>query len=206
MSVNGIRLAPGSGGRIVVDPALVGGTVRAIGPVSIAPGDLPLEGWTLDEGFSFGGLAQGGVTALNRVLEDVENRLKLARLPIRGGAGLEFSADNGGQTRITTRLVLPNATFQALPGLSPEGTGLTVEVPITVSNDRGLTGGIRLKLDEARLFGKVKVKDLDLFYDHLTQTFEGGAALEFVSGAAATREAGWRDASSPSASRSGRRG
>jgi hypothetical protein len=181
VSVNGIRLSPGEGTRIVVDPDLVGGVVRATGPVTLSPGDLQL-GWTLDGGFRFDGLAQGTVSALNRALENLEEELKLADLPIGGGLKFQFSADNGGQTTITPRIKLPRASFQALPGLSPEGTGLTVDVPITVSNDLGLTGGIRLKLDEANLFGKVKVKDLDLFYDHTTRTFEGSAGIELATG------------------------
>lgn len=35
-----------------------------------------------------------------------------------------------------------------------------MEVPITVSNDKGLTGGVRLKIDDAHLFGKLQIKDL----------------------------------------------
>ena len=170
----------------MVDPDLVGGSVRAIGDVTLSPGDCR-SGWTLEGGFRFDGLAQGGVSVLNRALENLEEELKLAELPVGGGLKFEFSADNGGQTKITPRLALPRATFTALPGLSPEGQGLTVDVPITVSNDRGLTGGIRLKLAEANLFGKLKVKDLDMFYDHTTRTFEGSVGGRALSAAASQR-------------------
>jgi Ca2+-binding RTX toxin-like protein len=181
VSVNGILLSPGGSTRILVDPTLSGGAVRALGQVTLSPGGLPL-GWTLADGFTFGALAQGGIAALNRALENLEEEIKLAELPIDGGLKFEFSADNGGQTKITPRLVLPTASFQALPGISPEGRGLTVEVPITVSNELGLTGGIRLKLADANLFGKLKVKDLDLFYDHASRTFEGSAGIELATG------------------------
>ena len=177
VSVNGVRLAPHAGSRIVVDPALAGGSVRAIGPVTISPGDLQL-GWVLEDGFNFDALAQGGAAVANRSLALQEGILNLAEMPISGALQFELSPDNGGQAKVTARVTLPRATFTALPGLSPEGQGLTVEVPITVSHDQGVTGGVRLKLAQAHLFRRLKVKDLDLFYDHTIRTFEGSAGLK----------------------------
>ena len=177
VSVNGVRLAPHAGSRIVVDPALAGGSVRAIGAVTISPGDLQL-GWVLEDGFNFDALAQGGAAVANRSLALQEGILNLAEMPLSGALQFELSPDNGGQAKVTARVTLPRATFTALPGLSPEGQGLTVEVPITVSHDQGVTGGVRLKLAEAHLFRRLKVKDLDLFYDHTIRTFEGSAGIK----------------------------
>jgi hypothetical protein len=158
VTVNGITLTPVPGTRIVVSSS----AVRADGPVVVGFGSLlsfRLPRLELDG--TGGELDAGGV-------------LQAAGLPVLPAIEVEFGSENGGRTTVTLRVELPEAAFRRLPG-SPEG--LTVEVAPTFSNDRGVTGAARVVVGELYLFGKVKLKDLDLAYDFGAGVFDGSVSM-----------------------------
>jgi hypothetical protein len=181
VTLNGITLTPAAGTRIIVSSRLGDGTVRTDGPVTIVFGPPPKPG-EASLGASVARLDLNGLATVasgaNRVLGLAEGLApevlgELLGMEVAPGVGLEFSPDNGGQTKVTLRVTLPKVAFKRLPG-SPEG--VTVEFSPTFSNDRGVTVGGRIKLGQAYLFGE-KVKDLDLAYDHGTGLFEGSAGI-----------------------------
>lgn len=156
--LNGIGVTPAPGTRIVVSA----NAVRADGPVVVALGTLlsfRLPRLEVDgQGFEL----------------DAGDALQAAGLPVKPSIALEFGAEDGGRTKITLKVELPEAAFRRLPG-SPEG--LTVELTPTFTNDRGVTGAARIVVGEAYLFGKVKVEDLDLAYDFGAGVFDGSFSM-----------------------------
>jgi hypothetical protein len=158
VTLNGISLTPVPGTRIIVSTS----AVRADGPVVVGFGSLlsfRLPGLDLDG--SGGALDAGGV-------------LQAAGLPVLPAIEVKFGSADGGNTKVTLRVELPEAAFRRLPG-SPEG--LTVEVSPTFSNDRGVTGAARIVVGEVYLFGKLKLEDLDLAYDFGAGVFDGSVTI-----------------------------
>jgi len=169
VTLNGIRLTPGPGTRIIVSERLGDGSVRADGPVTVGFGDtipIPLPSLNLD-----GLLA--GTTVVKQGLAIAEGALQVAGMKFAPGLALEFAAENGGQAKVTFRMTLPKAVFSAT---SVKGEGVTVEFSPTFSNDRGVTLGGRIKMPKVFFLGE-EIKDLDLAYDHTTGVFDGSAGF-----------------------------
>nr|MDP8943006.1 DUF5050 domain-containing protein [Actinomycetota bacterium] len=188
VSVNGLELSSVSGSDIVLAPTLRGGLVRTTGQTKLRVGDafgLPIEG-TLPR-FELDALDQAGVNLVNKALDVSQAQMEAAEMPLTGSIELELSPENGGQTRLTLKVTLPSA-LTASPNVfdaDAPAAGLTVKLPVTVSNDRGVTGGIKLESGqewEAHLLGRLRVSDVSLAYDHVDTTFEGSAKLSFVRG------------------------
>ena len=172
VTLNGIRLTPAAGTRVIVSRRIGDGVVRTDGPVTVAFGALAvdLEQLELDGLLSTANLR-------NRALAVFEG-VRVAGMRVAPTGSLDFTDANGGQTKVTLRVTLPRA-FRRLPG-QEESQGVTVEFSPTVSNDLGVTFAGRVKLAQVRLFG-VEVKDLDLAYDHATGVLDGAFGMSLGS-------------------------
>jgi hypothetical protein len=171
VALNGISLTPAPGTRIIVSPRIGDGSVRADGPLIVGLGSL--TSFTLD-GLDLDGL----VSAANGFTRTVQVAQGLAAgLPFLPAVELEFGSEDGGRTKVTLRVTLPRAAFRRLPGGS-QAEGLTVEVAPTFSNDKGVTGAAKLKVAEAYLSGKVKLKDIELAFDFGAGVFDGSFGME----------------------------
>ena len=173
VTLNGIRLTPAAGTRIIVAQRVGGGTVRTDGPVTVAFGTIAVNLGELD----LDNLT-GPAGVLNRTLALIEG-YRVAGMRVAPSASLDFSDANGGQTKVSLRVTLPRA-FRRLAG-QDESEGVTVEFSPTVSNDLGVTFAGRVKLNQVRLFG-VEIKELDLAYDHASGVFDGAFGLELGRG------------------------
>lgn len=176
VTMNGIRLTPATGTRIIVSERLGDGTVKTDGPVTVGFGGLTgpqhISGRLASLDLS-GLLTATGLA--NRVLAFAEGSVLAEGFGFAPGASIDFSAENGGQAKVVFRVTLPRAAFRSGPGRG-SAEGVTVEFSPTFSNDRGVTVGGRIKLAQVFLFGN-KVKDLDLAYDHTTGVFDGSVGI-----------------------------
>ena len=184
VTLNGISLTPAPGTRIIVSS----NAVRADGPVVVGLGSL----------LSFTARLAWTWTARALTLDASGGVCRPRGCRCCRRSSVEFGSEDGGRTKVTLRLELPEAAFRRLPG-SPEG--LTVEVSPTFSNDRGVTGAARIVVGEVYLFGKVKLEDLELAYDFGSGVFDGSV----VDGPLAPRPGPRRADRSPARSASGRR-
>ncbi len=175
VTLNGISLTPAPGTRIIVSDRLGAGVVRTDGPVVVGLGSL--LSFTLSS-FELDGLLTAA-NALTRTVQVTEGLLQAAGLRVVPAIGLEFGSEDGGRVKATVRVTLPQA-FRRLPG---RVEGLTVELSPILSNDRGVTGAARLKVGEAYLFGKVKIKDIDLAYDFGAGVFDGSFGMALAGAA-----------------------
>jgi hypothetical protein len=171
VTLNGISLTPAPGTRIIVSDRLGGGVVRTDGPVVVGLGSL--LSFTLPT-FELENLLTAA-NAFTRTVQVTEGLLQAAGLRVIPAIGLEFGSEDGGRIKATVRVTLPRA-FRRLPG----GTtveGITAELSPIFSNDRGVTGAARLKVGEAYLRGKVKLKDIDLAFDFGAGVFDGSFGM-----------------------------
>lgn len=181
VTLNGVRLTPAPGTRIIVSERLDDGTVKTDGPVTVGFGNL--TGPQTISG-TLGVLDLTGLTTAaglgNKVLAFAEGSVLAPGSPAKFalGVALDLSSEGGGQAKVTFRVTLPKAAFRSLPGRGPAVEGVTLEFSPTFSNDRGVSLGGRIKLASVYLFGN-KVKDLDLAYDHGTGVFDGSVGIAF---------------------------
>jgi hypothetical protein len=171
VTLNGIGLDPAPNTRIIVSEGIGDGTVRADGPLRVSFGGLFED---LDD-LELTGLISAG-NRVNKELSFAEGALLAAGMESAPGVAIELTGDNGGQAKVTMRLTLPKAAFKQTSSNDPTVEGVSVEFAPTVSNDRGVTFGGRIKLGQVFLFGK-KIKDLDLAYDHGTGVFDGSFGI-----------------------------
>jgi hypothetical protein len=177
VSLNGITLTPAPGTRIIVAPLLADGSVLTDGPVTVTFGLPPKPGEfnlsvTLDR-LELDRLATS-VSLANKVLAVDDSALKLAGMDVRPGLGIELTPDNGGQTKVSFKFSFPDNTFSTLPNAKQT---VTTEMALTLSNDKGVTGGAKVKLSNIFMFG-LRVKDLELGYDHATGVLDGSVGVK----------------------------
>ncbi len=171
VTLNGISLTPAPGTRIIVTDRLGGGVVRTDGPVVVGLGSLvsfTLANFELEDLLT-------ATNAFTRTVQVTEGLLQAGGLRVIPAIGLELGPEDGGRIKASVRVTLPEA-FRRLPG----GTtveGITVELSPIFSNDRGVTGAARLKVAEAYLRGKVKLKDIDLAFDFGAGVFDGSFGM-----------------------------
>ena len=171
VALNGITLTPTGGTLIFVSERIGDGSVRTNCPVVVNFGPtmpVPLPS------FNLSGLASQA-NAVNKSMAIAEGLLQVAGQRTVPGVQLELSADNGGQAKVTMRVTLPKAAFKTTSGGSG-GDGVSVEFAPTFSNDLGVTVAGRIKLASVFLW-RLKVKDLDLAYDHGTGVFDGSVGV-----------------------------
>jgi hypothetical protein len=181
--VNGLKVSPVSGGtRIIVDGILGNGTVRSTGPVTVGVGRYAIEQRPLE----LDALATGSIVKATTKLNDILS--KLSGLKLFSAPTLEFSKDNGGQTKVRLTVSLPEL-FTALPASSPHANGqaspggLTGEFGAVASNDLGVFYTGKATISELWLFGKISLKNLTLAFDQSTGTLEGSVGLALSKGA-----------------------
>ena len=175
--VNGLRITPKAGVKIIVDGALDGGTVRSTGPVAVTIGGL---GFNKDE-LRFDSLRDASEI---RALGIVTGALTSLGAPVASPT-VEFSADNGGQTKFNLSLKLPSV-FTALPataGQAAEQAGVSGDLAAVASNGLGVFFTGKVKVSDLWLAGKVKLKDLTLGFDQGTGTLEGSVGVALAKGA-----------------------
>ncbi len=181
--VNGLKVTPVSGGTgIIVDGIVGNGTVRSTGPVTVGIGRYAIEQRPLE----LDALATGSIVKATTKLNDILS--KLAGLKLFSAPTLEFSKDNGGQTKVGLTVSLPEL-FTALPASSPHANGqaspggLTGEFGAVASNDLGVFYTGKATVTELWLFGKICLKNLTLGFDQSTGTLEGSVGLAISKGA-----------------------
>ncbi len=181
--VNGLRVVPKPGVGIIVDGVAGNGTVRSTGPVTIGVG----PGFQFEQNpLQLNALAGGAVIKVTTKLNDILS--KLGGLKLFAAPTLEFSADNGGQTKVGLTVALPEL-FTALPAAAPAAAGekvnggLTADLGAVASNNLGVFYTGKAKISDLWLFGKVGLKDLTLGFDQSLGTFEGSVGLSLAKGA-----------------------
>lgn len=172
--VNGLRITP-RGGVVRIDRTAGGGELSTTGPWTLGLGSASID---IDAPLALGGLASAAQRSLPLPASEVP---RLLALPLRGAIGLEFAADNGGQTKLTLKLELPNV-FRGTPdgGADSSAGGVTVELSATASNDLGVFFAGRGRLDTLWLFGKLKLQDLEIAFDQAARTFRGSVAISLA--------------------------
>jgi len=175
--VNGLKVTPKANTKIIVDGVLGGGTVRSTGPVAVTVGSL---GFNIEE-LRIDSLQRASEL---RALGIVSGALLSLGAPVAPPT-VEFSADNGGQTKFNVSLKLPRV-FTALPasaGQSAEQADVTGDLGAVASNNLGVFFTGKMKLSDLWLKGKVKLKDLTLGFDQGSGTLEGSVGLALAKGA-----------------------
>ncbi|MBJ7472240.1 MAG: hypothetical protein JHD16_13120, partial [Solirubrobacteraceae bacterium] len=187
--VNGIDVRPaGPGDRIIVSQALGQGTVRSDGQAI-----LSLDGKDLGpaQELDFSNLDVAVHNKISTFLDEVKT---LYKFPLQAGTTLELSAENGGQAKLTFKIGLPEKVLAAGPtGGGPGGSpAVTVEVPVTASNSRGVTYGAKAQVSELWLGKKILIKEFSVAIDlgEETLTITGGLALNESFGAKSLKGAG----------------
>jgi hypothetical protein len=180
VSVNGIRIDPKPGVRVLVAPQLSGGSLVVTGPSRVSIG---AAGFDLARRFTWDGVAQGALVTINKALEVADK--KFGGLDVTAPPSIELSADNGGQTKVTLKFALPATTFTSIPGRpanaeAQKGALISTDITLTTSNDFGITGGGKITVPELWLFGRVKLRDLSVGYDGASGTFEGTLGIELA--------------------------
>ena len=177
--VNGLRITP-RGGAFTVDRTLGGGELGTTGPWTLGLGRASLD---INTPLGLGGLASAAQQVVQRNLQILtRDTPKVLGLPVRGSIELDFSTDNGGQTKAALNVELPNV-FRgtpdggAAPGPAGGAQGVTVEVGATASNDGGVFFSGRGRLDTLWLFGKLKLKNLEVAVDQAAGTFSGSVGI-----------------------------
>jgi len=166
--INGINFDPDPGALVIVDHAFKQGIVRTTGPATLRFGAVPLP---VPFGFEW---TEANTTQANKVFSIADavqgegsfNGMDFLKLKFGVAPSFELSADNGGQTKVSLKLALPNAVLRGLPGAAAtQERGLTFDLGFTTSNDKGVSFQGKATVAQAYLFGKLKVKDLALAID-----------------------------------------
>jgi len=168
--LNGIRLTPEPGTRIVVDARGTDGGVRTTGPVTVGFGGFAVP---IPFGIDLDRLAAGS-DGLTRALA-----FGASKIPLGGGTAFptiatEFTKADGGSAKLTFKVALPEKVFSRLPG-TPEK--VTVELTPTLSNDRGVTVAGKVTLGTVFVFGR-KLTNVELFFDQAGGRIGGSGTLE----------------------------
>ncbi|MGN6872131.1 MAG: hypothetical protein ACTHMY_27385, partial [Solirubrobacteraceae bacterium] len=185
--INGITITPKSG-LVVITPQLNSGTIQTTGPYTVGLGTL--LSFDMENPLDLDGLLSGGVAGLQRTITLLFNDIpKAFGLPLRRNLKLEFLSDDGGTTKLTITIVLPEA-FRATPdgGAPLTGTeadkrlkGIGGDVTLIASNNKGVSGAGKLTISELYLFGKFKLKDLSLGFDFLHTALTGSVGIALPS-------------------------
>jgi hypothetical protein len=189
ISVNGIHMTPSPGTLIVVDGSLANGTVKTTGPSTLALDRIAIH---VPSGFEWSSANTSATSKLFQILGTAfgngspgkalaEQGFEYVGLPFSAAPSFELSGDNGGQAKVTLKLELPGRVIRTLPGGQTD-KGPTFEVGLVVANGAAARYTGKAKIAEAWLFGKLKLKSLELAVDSSGPTIEGGASLELTNG------------------------
>jgi hypothetical protein len=177
--VNGMRITPRAG-AFTIDRNGGGGEIGTTGPWNFRLGRVSLD---INTPLGLGGLASAFQQVVQRNVQILtQDSPKAFGMRVRGSIGLEFSTDNGGQTKASLNVELPNV-FRgtpdggAAPGPPSGAQGVTVDFGATASNDQGVFFSGRARLNNLWLFGKLRLRNLELAVDQGAATFRGSVAI-----------------------------
>jgi hypothetical protein len=198
--VNGVRVAPAAGKLVVLDSVAGSGRLETTGPYSLGVGSASID---LATPLTIDGLASFGSSLSQRAIKFLGGDLpKLLELPLKGEVKWDFATSDGGSSKLTLTVGLPNV-FRPVPdgtiGPAPPRTvggvsstsGVSVTVIANASNDKGVSFAGKAKFSELYLFGKVKLKDVELGVDLGKRTFSGSAGISLAESGGANPQGGF---------------
>ena len=198
--VNGVRIAPVAGKLVILDSVAGSGRLQTTGPYSLGLGSASIN---LDTPLTIDGLASFGSQLSQRVIKFLGGDLpKLLELPVRGELKWEFATSDGGSSKLTLTVGLPSI-FRPVPdgtigpaappsvGGVSSAAGISFTVIANASNDKGVSFAGKAKFSELYLFGKVKLKDVELGVDLGKRTFSGSAGISLAESGGANPQAGF---------------
>ena len=197
--VNGVRIAPAAGKLVILDSVAGTGRLQTTGPYGLGLGSASID---LDTPLTLDGLASFGSGLSQRVIKFLGGDLpKLLELPLKGELKWEFANSDGGSSKITLAVGLPNI-FRPVPdgtigpaappsaGGVSSTSGISFSVVANASNDKGVSFAGKAKFSELYLFGKVKLKDVELGVDLGKRTFSGSAGISLAESGGANPQGG----------------
>jgi len=197
--VNGVRIAPVAGKLVILDSVAGTGRLETTGAYSLGFGSASID---LDTPLTIDGLASLGSQLSQRVIKFLGGDLpKLLDLPLKGELKWEFATTDGGSSKVTLSVGLPNI-FRPVPdgtigpppprsvGGVSSASGIGFTVIANASNDKGVSFAGKAKFSELYLFGKVKLKDVELGVDLGKRTFSGSAGISLAESGGANAKGG----------------
>ncbi|HYH58460.1 MAG TPA: hypothetical protein VD790_04490 [Thermoleophilaceae bacterium] len=176
--INGIQVRPRPGTKIILSEKALNGMVKTTGPVDFvfAKAVLPIP-----IAFRWSNAQNALLTEKIDMGEgDSDEEPDFLGLPLVVKPGFELSKENGGQASVTLKIALPKGLFQVVPGESSgEEVGPSFELGFTSSNEKGVTFQGKVAIEQAWLFGLLRLRNIELGFDSSEPSFSGGASLAF---------------------------
>jgi hypothetical protein len=171
--VNGIRIEPRPGSRLAIEQRGTEWHVFTTGRADLRFGSID---WPIPARIDWSGTRNAALSRVNVAAAERTKHLKVLGLSVGDPPELEFSDDNGGQTRVAVTLKLP-PIFRAVPVAGAPDTRTSVTFGWKTSNDLGVSFTGKATAAELWL-GPLNVKSLSLGFDTTLDTFTGTATLK----------------------------